>query len=412
MHSSRPALGRRGAFWICCGLLAAASAGGCLGPTSIRQTRQRYNEVIQKTNQEELLLNLVRLRYNEHPTFMPVTGLNAQFEMDASGVYRGGFERGGRDNYGGGTLGFADRPTVTFAPQRAPELTRALLTQVNLDTLYLFSKQGWGPQRVMRLFVRTINGIENAPSGGGPMPPDPPEFAEFRIVADLLASLDQRRIAILTTEQRKSDLMDFVPITAIEAQDEVAMEKEGLGVRALSPHRGYQLTQTKPVKVVQIDARSLESPDVVSLVEIFGLAPYRTVYDIVEAQGGQVRPGLELRTDVAFTTRSILEVMYLLSKTVAVPEAHVESHVVQLTRNPDGTPFDWGMVTGDLFRVCVSKHRPKNSFVAVSYRNYWYYIDDRDAASKSTLNLFNELLRLQRIGAIEGQPVLTLPLGR
>ena len=67
--------------------------GGCFGPTAIRQTRDRYNEAIRQTNDEELLLNLVRLRYNEHPSFLPVTGLNSQFELsagaDAGGAWIG-----------------------------------------------------------------------------------------------------------------------------------------------------------------------------------------------------------------------------------------------------------------------------------------------------------------------------------
>jgi hypothetical protein len=392
-------------------LSLAFSAVGCLGPSSIRQTRERYNEVIQKTNHEELLLNLVRLRYNEHPSFLPVTGLNAQFELNAGANYRGGPERGALDNYGTGQVGFSDRPTLTFAPQRSPELTRALLTQVNLDTLYLFSRLGWGADRVVRLFVRTINGIDNATSGGGPIPPDPPEFSEFRTLSDLLADLDRRRVAILTTQQRRTDVPDVVPVAAIQAQDAVAIKKEGLGVRALGPNQGYQLTQTKPVKVVQIDPASVTSPEVLGLVQMLGLFPNLTAYDVEEAPEGQVRRGPEPRTKITFTTRSILEVMYLLSKTVAVPDEHVEARLVQLTRNPDGTPFDWCRVTGDLFRVCVAKHRPRTAFVSVAYRGYWYYIDDRDAASKATLNVFNELLRLQKIGASEGQPVLTLPLG-
>ena len=47
----------------------------------------------------------------------------------------------------------------------------------------------------------------------------------------------------------------------------------------------------------------------------------------------------------------------------------------------------------------------------MKYRDYWYYIQDTDLSSKTTLNLFNELLRLQKIGAVEGQPLLSLPLG-
>ena len=48
--------------------------------------------------------------------------------------------------------------------------------------------------------------------------------------------------------------------------------------------------------------------------------------------------------------------------------------------------------------------------MAVKYRDYRYFIRDTDLSSK-TINLFNELLRLQKIGAVEGQPLLSLPLG-
>jgi hypothetical protein len=166
------------------------------------------------------------------------------------------------------------------------------------------------------------------------------------------------------------------------------------------------------VKVVQVDPGSIASAEVLGLGQILGLKPYLTTYDVLEAPEGQIRRGPEPRIDITITTRSLLEVMYLLSKTVAVPEEHLDAGLAQLTRNPDGTPFDWCMVSGDLFRVCVSKHRPGVAFASVQYRGYWYYIDDRDATSKATFNMFNELFRLQRIGAAEGQPVLTLPLGR
>ena len=69
------------------------------------------------------------------------------------------------------------------------------------------------------------------------------------------------------------------------------------------------------------------------------------------------------------------------------------------------------MVSGDLFHVCVAKHRPLKAFAAVKHVRYWYYVDDRDFSSKTTMNLFNELLRLQKVGATEGQPLLSLPLG-
>ena len=94
-----------------------------------------------------------------------------------------------------------------------------------------------------------------------------------------------------------------------------------------------------------------------------------------------------------------------------MPEEHQQQGIARFTTNPDGSPFDWGQVSGDLFHVCVARHRPKSAFVAVKYRDYWYYVLDTDQSSKTTLNLFNELLRLQKVGAVEGQPLLSLPLG-
>ena len=42
----------------------------------------------------------------------------------------------------------------------------------------------------------------------------------------------------------------------------------------------------------------------------------------------------------------------------------------------------------------------------------WYYIDNADITSKTTLSLFRELTRLQKVEAAERQPLLTLPVGR
>jgi hypothetical protein len=73
---------------------------------------------------------------------------------------------------------------------------------------------------------------------------------------------------------------------------------------------------------------------------------------------------------------------------------------------------DWAAQLEDILRIDVGKHKPKSAYVAVRYHGYWYSIDDADAASKTTINLLNDLFRLLRIGAAEGQPVLTLPVGR
>jgi hypothetical protein len=144
------------------------------------------------------------------------------------------------------------------------------------------------------------------------------------------------------------------------------------------------------------------------------LPPGAPFYEVEVAPGGQLRAAHrpEQQSRMTLTTRSLLEVMYYLSHAVSVPDEHLKKGLVAVTHNADGSAFDWGQVTGDLFRVQVCKHKPKRAAVAIHYRGYWFWIDDADVASKTTLALFRELTRLRKVGAAEGQPLLTLPVGR
>jgi hypothetical protein len=397
-------------------LLGCAAIGvcGCLGPQAVHYTRSRYNEVIQTSNQEELLLNLVRLRYLEDPGFLPVTGLTAQFEANAGALGRGGTDRGGASHYGEANMNFSDRPTITFAPQRSPELTKGLLTRIPLETLFLFVANGADEGRLLRLFVRNMNGIDNAGEGGGPNPASPPEFAEFRFAAELSGRLNRERRAVLGIESRQVDVPGAVPLNAVTSEDIIKIAAGGQGIRPLGENKGYILTQSKPVRVLHVQREAIGSPEMNELARVLRLNPFQETYDVEEVVEGQLRPGQDdpPRTKITVTTRSVFEVMYLLSQTINVPSEHVCAAVVTETHNPDGSLFDWGQVLGDLFRVEVAKHKPKTAYLAVPYRGYWFYIDDADSSSKITLNLFTELFRLQRISAAEGGPLLTLPVGR
>src|SRR5205807_1018847 len=61
-------------------LAACLAASGCLGPTAVRSTRMRYNDAVRATNDEQLLMNLVRLRYADSPIFIDLPNITSQFE--------------------------------------------------------------------------------------------------------------------------------------------------------------------------------------------------------------------------------------------------------------------------------------------------------------------------------------------
>ena len=107
-----------------------------------------------------------------------------------------------------------------------------------------------------------------------------------------------------------------------------------------------------------------------------------------------------------------------MSHGVAVPPEHTAEGMARSTVGPHGRVFEWRDVTAGLFTVCSVKqhHRPDQAYVAVGYRDHWFYIDERDHASKATFNLILQLARLDLGGdgprSRPGSPVLTLPVGR
>ncbi|MEM7601966.1 MAG: hypothetical protein AAF357_11200, partial [Verrucomicrobiota bacterium] len=110
-------------------------------------------------------------------------------------------------------------------------------------------------------------------------------------------------------------------------------------------------------------------------------------------------------------TRSVSGILFFLSHNVETPAIHVKQGLVTVTRYPDGTPFDWDEVTGDLLRVKSSATPPANAFVKLRYRGHWFYISDSDLESKSTFMLLNQLFNLLAGDIKKAAPVLTIPVG-
>ena len=59
---------------------------GCsgLGPATLKGNRYNYNTTIQRSNDQQLLLNLVRLKYRDTPFFLEVNSVAAQFKFRAN----------------------------------------------------------------------------------------------------------------------------------------------------------------------------------------------------------------------------------------------------------------------------------------------------------------------------------------
>ncbi|CAN0494872.1 unnamed protein product, partial [Scytosiphon promiscuus] len=69
--------------------------------------------------------------------------------------------------------------------------------------------------------------------------------------------------------------------------------------------------------------------------------------------------------------------------------------VLEYSDDPCRAPGGWHDVNGGLFAVQSAAARPTTATIAVEYRDYWFYVDDRCHDAKETLNLLDHLYALQ-----------------
>src|SRR5690606_31240890 len=91
----------------------ATTACGTAGPRSLRHGRGTYNAAIQQTNSEQLLLNLVRLRYRDPPLFLEVTSISSSLSLEV-GASATGTIGAARSATPGAAVNYVERPTISY----------------------------------------------------------------------------------------------------------------------------------------------------------------------------------------------------------------------------------------------------------------------------------------------------------
>src|SRR4029077_235931 len=75
------------------GFGVAWTTGGCaFGPKVLELSHGRYNEAVRRVHEEQLLRNLVHMRYNEPPLDLNVSSIAAQYELDGGAAARPFFQ--------------------------------------------------------------------------------------------------------------------------------------------------------------------------------------------------------------------------------------------------------------------------------------------------------------------------------
>lgn len=410
--------------------LAGLGAAGCaFGPRALEKTHGRYNEAYRQVDSEELLLNIVRLRYNDPPAEVEVSGIAAQYEMSATAEARPFFAA---PNPAGSAFrtfstvlpfvgaGSADRPTLSLTPIHSGETVARYLRPITLEGVIFFAETSWPISTVFRMWLEGMNGVPNAPSASGPPRSFPPEYAAFRRACELLQVIQDR--GELTFRKVEEDALDDpIGVDRVSGDALVEARKAGYEYRRTADGKAWQLARKVRKLYLDLSPRALDSPEYAELVQLLNLRPGLTRYEVTRSTVGFIeqRPGAAPSDKLTLVPRSLIQVFYYLSHGVDVPAEHLAAGVAKVTVEPGGGVFDWQEVTGGLFTVkaACGKKSPPGAAVAVYHRGYWFYIDDTDQPTKSTFVLLRPARQLD-LGASSGGerrgtgPVLTLPVGR
>ncbi len=350
--------------WVCIALLTAASAAcSSFGPGTVSRDRVDYIGTVSESWKEQTLLNIVRLRYGDPPTFLDVSSVISSYTFQAQVSAAGQTSNAPVStfgNIGAGAL-YIDRPTISYTPLSGEKFTRSLLNPLPPTSIFELSQSGFPVDRVLQLTVRALNGVYNRSSLGANSRAAEPAFYPL---LDALRRLQASEAVSLRLEKRGKDEVAILILkrddVSPQVQQDLTFVKKTLGVQ---PNKNGELTVT------------------------FGALPRST-------------------DELAVLSRSMLEILLEISAGIEVPDEHIAlGRAGPATRRPDAeNPRDRPFV-----QIHSGAAPPSGSFAAVHYRDTWYWVDDTDLASKNVFAFLMMFFSLAETGVTPQAPVLTLP---
>jgi len=338
---------------------------GCasFGPPSVDRDRFDYINAISSSWKQQTLLNIVKMRYADTPVFLDVGQIISGYQL--SGAVTIGGSLSSSSAYGDilnlGSAGtYTDRPTITYTPLTGAHFIQVMITPIPPPALLMRAEEGWPIDVLLQIGAQSINGLSNRKGGARGHAADP-DFVR------LLAALQRLQV---------SGVIDL----------RVEMSR-----------------QTKVDGTVMVISQKNLSPEIEAdrtlVRKLLGLRPdlqeFKVIFGSVSGKDDEI----------AIQTRSGFQILTQLGANVEVPPEHIaERRTYPPIPEPEGT----AQSLPPLIRIHAEKSQPADAFAAVKYRDYWYWIDDRDFRSKSIFTFLMIIMTLAETGEKVPAPVVTI----
>jgi len=255
---------------------------------------------------------------------------------------------------------YTDRPTITYSPLMGEKFARSLVKPLPLAPILLLIQSEYPADTILRICIQSINGIDNS---------------RYRSVGGSNA------------DPVFNELVDL--FRRVYAEDGIAM-------RAKKTEAGGNLTIIfRPPTHVTAEA------DLRQLKRLLAVDTHLNAFRVVHGK-------FALDADeIAVLSRSMLQIMTAFASGIETPPADAAGVHMHAYRQRSGLhtkpPRTW-------IHVHNGTSEPETAFVAVPYRDRWFWIDDRDIHSKAMFNFLMILFSFTERGKQEAEaPVITVP---
>lgn len=338
-------------------LLAALALAGCgsTGPQLIERDQINYSSALLVGEKRQLLLNILRMREGDIPSFIHVKQVVAGYERRYLGSVGSAISQDFVivDNFLiRGEAAVADRPTYTLAPLQGAGYAKFLLRPLPAQELMALIATDVNLATAFRLVVARINNVPNEQlietASGQP--------GTFNRIVRLLQNL--RNDGLLQVEFEESNGRE-------------------------------QIFLSLPPKSRDDRARRL--------IELLKLDPSKDRFEVT------LRVSPRHRGEIAIWTRSFMQILSSIA-TSAFEERAVDAESDTLP-----SVFRWGAAV--TFRVQSSGEPlpPDDAFVRVNHEGRWYWINDNDQPTKRAFSMLLLLSKILESGGGGGGAVLTIP---
>lgn len=349
-----------------------------IGPAQVYMDRNRYNDVIQDTNNQQLLENIVRIRYIDPISFLKLSNITASYNINPNinGTFGGATPRAiATPNIPfifntalvQPEIHYSDSPTITYIPVADNEFVSEIMSPVTLQNLHLFTYGGSGDiETRMNIAIQELNGIHNARSLSNAKINKVPTVKRFRHLISLIAKAYDDRKLDLRASTYKGHYIEHLKITpAFKRSRDYA---EILRVLKI-PNNGK--------KIILTDS-DIDAPDM----------------NVIRVHA-----------------RSTLGMLTFLSHAVDVPKEHVKAHYVHQFTDMNGKRINISHFLKGFMRIYTSKQEPDDAFVKCYLHYNWFYIKNSDLDSKATFSFVTRVMMLTARNLYTGTngPMLTLP---